>query len=109
MSEHIVTSFDDDLKAREGGLLRWHLDVTALADLTGIVRPPDERWARLRDLTIEIIGLELKAATAGLSTIEEEHLASAGDELRERWAELSARDARGLAPASGDWESTTRT
>ncbi len=99
----------DGLRTRDGGLRRSHDAVAALADLAAIVRPPDDRWGRLRDLTVETIGLELKAATVSLSTIEMERLADAGDELREWWADLSARDARSLASASGDWESTTRT
>jgi hypothetical protein len=99
----------DGLKSRDGGLRLWHDDALALAALAEAVRPPDDRWRRLRDLTVEIQGLELKAAAGVLSAVQQDRLKAAGDDLREGWAKVSHRDARDLPPATGDSQSTTRT
>jgi len=92
----------DDLRARDGGLRRWHEEATALSALVASVHPPDRRWAMLRDLTVEVQALELEAAIDDLSAADQDRLRTAGDELRETWAALSRHDARGLALAKRD-------
>jgi hypothetical protein len=94
----IVARFDD-LKTREGGLLRWHEEAAALMSLNADVHPPNAAWTRLRDMILEIHGLELKGADADLNGSERERLAVLADETRRAWTALEQRDARGLTSA----------
>jgi len=86
----------EDLRALEGGLGRRQDEARALIDLIAAVSPPEDGWATLRDLTVELQGLELKAATDGVSPAERARMLVAGQELRDGWLALSRRDARGL-------------
>jgi len=95
----LVVARFDDLKAREGGLLQWNEEAAALLTLSGEVRPPNANWTKLRDVTLEIQSVEVKAASTDLDDVERERLAIAIDEARRAWVELEQRDGRGLASA----------
>ncbi len=99
----------EDLQAREGGLKANYDEAAALAALGASVRPPNTRWGKARDLTVEIMGLELKAATAGLDAPEQERLLTARNDFGQTLADLSARDLVAAPEAADDTASTTRT
>jgi len=82
-----------DLRQRDGGLHRWRDEAAALLSLGGAVPPPTASCERLRDLVLEIHGLELKAAIADLSAEELDRLAIAADQAQAAWVELEAREA----------------
>ena len=85
------------LEARDGGLADSHEEARALVALIAAVRPPSDDWAIVRDLTVEVQALQLKAATESLSRGENDRAVVAGEELRVRWSQLSRRDAQGMA------------
>lgn len=96
------------LEGREGGLKDDHDEAAALIALGAVVRSPNARWGQVRDLSIEIMTLELKAATADLGPPEQERLLMARNDLGQMLAELSARDLMAV-PDANDSVSTTRT
>jgi hypothetical protein len=95
----LITARLEDLGAREGGLLRWREEAAAILSLCREVRPPNKSWTKLRDLVIEIEGMELEAVQTALSAAQEERLAIARDAARQAWVALREQEPRGLAAA----------
>jgi hypothetical protein len=89
-----------EVKAREGGFAEWPDEAAALLELGRDVRPPNATWARLRNLVLEVYGLELRGARGeDLTPAELERFSIAEDTLRHDWEAQERHEIKGWASA----------
>ena len=79
----------------DGGLVHAEPEAAALIALGREVAAPDAAWGRLRDLVVERLGLELRAATQGLDPAAQDRLRIVDEEVFARWSQLEEPFTRG--------------
>ncbi len=78
----------EGLRTRPGGLAGSLGEATRLVDLARAVRAPDARWARVRDMVVDVMTLELGRVTAGRGDDGSGRIDETRDRARRLWQEL---------------------
>jgi hypothetical protein len=88
----ILVARMNELRERSDWPTRWSDEFAQLLALGREVRAPDEHWARVRDLALEVQDLERTSASRMLGAGELERLTVVSGEARRAWDDLERDD-----------------